>query len=112
MWYEDAGGTCSLVSVTGGALMTASLGVRQGSPTSCLLFIVFMNELIRMLKKKCAPDGFLGWLHALVVVEDTVLLSTSREGMMYKVRILKAFCVEHGMVMNECQGQVGVWISS
>ncbi|KAG0716491.1 hypothetical protein GWK47_009586 [Chionoecetes opilio] len=44
-------------SVIGGAVMTATIGVRQGSPTSCLLFIVFMNKLIRMLKARCAPDG-------------------------------------------------------
>ena len=81
--------------------MTASLGVRQGSPTSCFLFIVFMNELVRMLKERCTPNGFLGWLHALVMMDDTVLLSTSREGMMYKVKVLKAFCEEHGMVINE-----------
>ena len=47
-------------SVIGGAVMTASRGVRQGSPTSCLLFILFMNELIRILKEQCGSDGFLG----------------------------------------------------
>lgn len=88
-------------SVIGGTVMTASLGVRQGSPTSCLLFIVFMNELIRMLKEQCESDGFLGWLHALVLMDDTVLLSTSREGIMNKLRILKAFCDGHGMIINE-----------
>lgn len=88
-------------SVIGGAVMTASLGVRQGSPTSCLLFVIFMNELIKMLKESCAPDGFLGWLHALVLMDDTVLLSTSREGMIRKIRILKNFCNEYGMTMNQ-----------
>ena len=28
-----------------------TLGVRQGSPTSCLLFIIFVNDLINMLKE-------------------------------------------------------------
>ncbi len=88
-------------SVFGAAVMTASLDVRQGSPTSCLLFIVFMNELIRMLKEQCGSDGFLGSLHALVLMDDTVLLSTSKEGMINKVRILKTFRDGHGMIINE-----------
>lgn len=88
-------------SVIGGAVMTATLGVRQGSPTSCLLFIVFMNELIRMLKDGCAPDGFLGWLHSLVLMDDTVLLSTSREGMEHKLRLLLHYCEDYGMIINE-----------
>ena len=88
-------------SVIGGTVMTATLGVRQGSPTSCVLFIMFMNELVRLLKEGCAPDGFLGWLHSLVLMDDTVLLSTSREGMINKVRLLMDFCRDHGMVINE-----------
>lgn len=87
-------------SVIGGAVVTATLGVRQGSPTSCFLFVVFMNELIRMLRDRCVPDGFLGWLHTLVLMDDTVLLSTSREGMISKIRILKEYCTEHGMIIN------------
>lgn len=60
-----------------------------------------MNELIGMLKARCGSDGFLGWLHALVLMDDTVLLSSSREGLINKIRILKTFCNEHGMVINQ-----------
>ena len=88
-------------SVIGGAVITSTLGVRQGSPTSCLLFIIFMDELIKLVKQRCCPDGFLGWLHLLVLMDDTVLLATSREGMINKIRLLQAFCSEHGMVINE-----------
>ncbi len=87
-------------SVIGGAVMTATLGVRQGSATSCLLFIVFMNELIRMPKRSCESDGFLDWLHTLVFMDDTVLLSTTREGMIHKVTILNTFCNDYGMIIN------------
>ncbi len=44
-------------SITGGTVMTATLGVHQGLPLSCLLIVVFMNELIKMLKSSCESDG-------------------------------------------------------
>ncbi len=87
-------------SMIGGTAMTAALGVRQGSPTSCLLFIVFMNKLIRMLKRSYESDGFLDWLHTLMLMDDTVLLSTTREGMINKVTILKIFCSDYGMIIS------------
>ncbi len=90
-------------SVIGGAIITATPGGRQGSPTSCLLFIIFMNELIKLVKERCLPDGFLGWLHTLVLMDDTMLLSTSREGMVEKVKLLQLFCSEHGMVIKEAK---------
>ena len=34
-------------SVVGTALFTTTLVVRQGSPTSCLLFIIYINELVK-----------------------------------------------------------------
>ena len=43
------------------ATVTATVGVRQGSPTSCFLFTIYANTLIRMLKDRCGEDGFLGW---------------------------------------------------
>lgn len=42
----------------GGALISISLGVKQGSPTSCLLFIVFMDDLIRIIKEGNICDVF------------------------------------------------------
>ena len=58
--------SCALVamySVTeswvGIAQVSITLGIRQGSPTSCLLFIIFINDLIRIIKEGSEPDGFL-----------------------------------------------------
>ena len=66
-------------SVIGTAIITTAIGVRQGSPTSCLLFILYVNDLIKLIKETCEPDGFLSWLHLLMLMDDTVLLATSRE---------------------------------
>ena len=83
------------------AIITTTLGVRQGSPTSCFLFTLFTNDLIRKIKTQCPPDGFLGWLHSLMLMDDTVILATTRERAEKKVRLLNQFCAESGMVINE-----------
>ncbi len=88
-------------SVLGTAVFATTVGVRQGSPTSCLLFILFVNDLIKLVKENCADDGFLSWLHILVLMDDTVLLATTRERMLHKLSLLKSFCDDYGMKINE-----------
>ena len=88
-------------SILGMAIITSVLGVKQGSPTSCFLFTLYVNKLIRMLKDSCGQDGYLGWLHALLLMDDTVILATSREQCKKKVSILLDFCQTHGMKINE-----------
>ena len=87
-------------SIIGSSLIAATIGVRQGSPTSCILFIIFVNDLIKIIKDNCGIDGFLGWLHILVLMDDTVLLSTTRGGMIQKLNLLDQFCNSHGMIVN------------
>ncbi len=88
-------------SVLGIAVLAATIGVRQGSPTSCLLFILYVNDLIKRVKENCADDGFLSWLHIVVMVDDTVLLATARQRMQQKLLIGKQFFNEHGMKINQ-----------
>ncbi len=87
-------------SVLGTVIISVTVGVRQGSPTSCLLFILYVNDLIKLVKESSAPEGFLSWLHLLVLMDDTVLLSTSRASMLRKLRTLKQFCDNYGMKIN------------
>ena len=63
------------LSVIGTAVVASTIGVRQGSPTSCLLFTLFVNNMINMIKLQCGTDGFLQWLHLLVLMDDTVRTS-------------------------------------
>ena len=88
-------------SVLGTAVFTTMMGVRQGSPTSCLLFIIFVNDLIKAVKENCEDDGFLSWLHILVMMDDTVLLATTRERMLHKIGLMKTYCDNYGMKVNE-----------
>ncbi len=88
-------------SVIGSAVFAATIGVRQGSPTSCLLFLLYANDLIKLISDNCRDDGFLKWLHILIQMDDTVLLSTSRQNMINKLFLMKRFCNEYGMKIND-----------
>lgn len=59
-----------------------------------------MDGLIRTIKEGNICDGFLQWLHLLVVMDDMVLLSTSRNGMLRKFNQLQNYSMEYGMVIN------------
>ena len=86
--------------VFGTALITTAVGVRQGSPTSCLLFTLYVNGLIRNLKDCCATDGYLSWLHSLMFMDDTVILATNRDRCQEKLAILMDYCKTSGMKIN------------
>jgi hypothetical protein len=85
------------------AIVTASIGVRQGAPTSCLLFTMVVNDLIRNMKRKCEPDGYLEWLHTLMLMDDTVILATSKEKAIEKIKVLTEFCTDSGLKINEAK---------
>ncbi len=87
-------------SIVGCAVVTSTVGVRQGLSTSCLLFVIYVDELIKMMKMRCQRETFIDWLHILLFMDDTVLLSTSRSNIQQKLRILKEFCDEYGMKVN------------
>ena len=86
--------------VLGTTLITAILGVKQGSPSSCFLFTLFVDELVRFMKLS-PPDRVLGWLHLLVLMDDTVIIATSHEELCKKLDILAKWCDQSGMVINE-----------
>ena len=79
-------------SMLGTLIISASVGVRQGSPTSWILFMIYVNDLIKLIKENCEPEGFLSWLHVLVLMHDTVLLATTRANMRRKLDIFLQFC--------------------
>lgn len=87
-------------SVIGSVIVAATVGVRQGSSTSCLLFVLYVNDLIKIIKENSNPDGFLSWLHILVLMDDTVLLATTKDNLINKVTLLKQYCDSYGMKIN------------
>lgn len=65
-------------SIVGCVVVTSTVRVRQDLSTSCLLFVIYIDELIKIMKTRCERETFIDWLHILLYMDDTVLLSTSR----------------------------------
>ena len=82
----------------------ASAGVRQGACTSCPLFVFFIEPTIEAIKN-LGPDNWLGDLHTLLLMDDTVILASSREQMEAKLCALKAAADDIGMVINQSKTQ-------
>ena len=81
-------------------VINTSIGLKQGGPASCLFFIFYINKFIRNLKNIIPEDDFLSDLHALLLMDDTVILATSRKALIDKLNVLKSFCEESNMKMN------------
>ncbi len=60
-----------------------------------------MDQLVRMLKRNVDSDGFLQTLHSLLLMDDMVILATSRDMCLRKMNIVMDYCREYGMVLNE-----------
>ena len=99
------GAICAMYQVTesvlGCAVITSTVGVWQGLSTSCLLFILYVDDLIKMMKERCTAETFIEWLHIMMFMDDTVLLATTRTNMREKLCILKEYCDQYGMRINE-----------
>ena len=81
-------------------VILTSVGIKQGAPTSCYLFVIYINEMVRRIRHAFAADGFLGVLHVLLLMDDTVLLATTRHQALAKLEVLVAWCGDYGMHIN------------
>ena len=74
------------VNILNSQYIKATIGVKQGGPMSCLLFIIYLNVLALMLKT-VGNDSYLADVHALMLMDDTVLLGSSRKKVIEKALI-------------------------
>ena len=105
-WFLSALQAATRLStgVIGSSTFTATSGVKQGGCTSCLLFTCFIDTTIEAIA--CTgPDGWLGSLHCLLLMDDTVVFATSRHKLEEKLKSLKS-CVDRiGMVIHPRKSQ-------
>ena len=88
------------VNILNSEYVRSTIGVKQGGPMSCLLFVIYLNVLALMLKL-VGNDSFLVDVHALMLMDDTVLLASTRKKIIEKFTVLMEFCVKYGMKVNE-----------
>lgn len=82
------------------ATISVTTGVKQGAPLSCLLFIFYIDKMIRRINSY-GTDGFLGTLNTLLLMDDTIIVATSREAVTEKFGILQSFCADYDMEVND-----------
>ena len=56
--------------------------------------------MVKLIRRSVERDGFLGALHLLLLMDDTVILATTRESCMLKLRALVDYCDDYGMRVN------------
>ncbi len=61
--------------------------VHRGGATSCSLFTFYVNAIIRKVNE-IGPEGFLKMVHLLMLMDDTVIFTTSRRAMEQKLALL------------------------
>ena len=88
------------INILNSEYIRATIGVKQGGPMSCILFIIYLNVMVVMIKI-LGNDSFLGDQHLMILMDDTVLLGTTREMIKLKFSILIDFCEKYGMKVNE-----------
>ena len=87
-------------SVIGNLPIEAEEGVRQGSPSSCFLFTTYVNLMVGRIKEY-GEDGWLERLHLLLLMDDTVIFSSKREGIIWKFQRVLDYCTQFNMKINE-----------
>ena len=75
-------------------------GIRQGAPSSVLLFICFMDELFSFLETHCVAEPILNMIHCLLHADDTVIISTDRQLFIKKCNTMLKYFKDNSMSLN------------
>ena len=75
-------------------------GIRQGSASSVLLFILFMDGLFSYLRQSCTTEELIKDFHALVHADDTLIISTQKEKFIIKCNHMLDYFKENNLKLN------------
>ena len=75
-------------------------GIRQGAPSSSILFIVFINDLIGYMKAHCIPEDILDTPHVLLHADDTIIISTSENSFLQKCNMMLNYFADNKLRLN------------
>ena len=75
-------------------------GIRQGSASSVLLFILFMDGLFPYLRQHCTTEELLKDFHALVHADDTLIISTNIDKFISKCNHMLDYFTENNLKLN------------
>ena len=76
-------------------------GIRQGAPSSVLLFNVFIDGLFEYLEEKCEHDALLHDIHTLIHADDTIVIGTNRPDFVEKCNHTKRFFDMNKLKLNK-----------
>lgn len=63
---------------------------------------MYIDQLVRMLKRRVGLDGYLGALLTMLLMDDMVVLATSRDMCIRKLSVVFEYWnIEYAMVLNE-----------
>ena len=75
-------------------------GIKQGAPSSVILFILFMDDVIDTLKEKCINEFIINNLHCLLHADDTLIMSLDFTLFVHKCNVLVKCFKEKKLSLN------------
>ena len=75
-------------------------GIRQGSASSCILFIIYMDKIVSFIASKCVEEPMIGALHILLHADDTLIISTSKDNFITKCTAMFQYFNTENMLLN------------
>ena len=75
-------------------------GIQQGAPSSVLLFIIFMDELVDHVQRCCVEEPILKAMHCLLHADDTAVISTNRELFIKKCNAMVDYFNANNLSLN------------
>lgn len=92
------------IGLIGKEQFSTAAGVKQGGSSSCNLFTAYIDPTIDAVKT-FGPDDWLGNLHILLLMDDTIVLATSRQNLQTKLALLKECTDSIGMILHPTKSQ-------